>query len=299
MRTENPLVSVVMPVYNAAPFVKQAVESILTQTYKNFEFIIIDDASKDNSHEIVKKLARRDKRIRLLRNKKNIGIGATMNKLLSEVKGDFIARMDADDVAYPTRLEKQVNYLLENPDVGIVGSFMNEINEKNEFVATREVPLIHEEISEQFMTMQAIQNPTLMFNKNLVLKEELYYKDTLSPVDDLDFYFRQLWYVKFANIPEYLMSYRKHSSNSSLKDIKKTFKLSLKVRIDAIRKYGYKPTFRGIITVFAQLVVVNLLPNKWIYPVYSLLRGMKKVGVSFVVTKPRLVRTKLAGLLNL
>src|SRR3989338_4267706 len=129
--TINPKISVIMSVYNGMPlgpqsaswrtrtassaYLKDAVESILNQTYENFEFIIVDDASVDNSWDYLKNL--NDHRIKLIKNKKNLGLAASLNKALKVAKGNYIARMDADDISLPTRFEEQVNYLQKNPSI--------------------------------------------------------------------------------------------------------------------------------------------------------------------------------------
>src|SRR3990167_10971452 len=108
----KPKISVIMSVYNGMPFLKEAVASILKQTYRNFEFIIVDDGSRDKSWEYLKSL--KDTRIKLLKNGRNLGLAASLNKALKKAKGDFIARMDADDVSFPQRLETQIKFLEKN-----------------------------------------------------------------------------------------------------------------------------------------------------------------------------------------
>lgn len=109
-----------MPVFNGAPFVEEAVESILAQTFADFEFIIIDDGSTDRSLELLQRYADRDHRIRLF-SQSNLGIGRTRNKALSLATGEFLAVMDSDDVSLPDRFSKQVHYLRDNPDCAAVG----------------------------------------------------------------------------------------------------------------------------------------------------------------------------------
>lgn len=124
MRKEEPFISVIMACYNRQNCVAQAIESILNQTYTNFEFIIVDDHSTDNTYKIIKRYAKQDKRIIVLRNKKNNGINyyRNFNKAIALSKGKYIARMDDDDISLPQRFEKQVKYMEENPDVVVLGS---------------------------------------------------------------------------------------------------------------------------------------------------------------------------------
>ncbi|WFT52817.1 glycosyltransferase family 2 protein [Acinetobacter baumannii] len=113
MTFEQPLISVLIPVYNVEAFVKEAVSSICNQTYKNIEIIVVDDCSTDNTYNIVAELAIIDPRIRLYKNDKNSKIVKTLNFALEQAKGEFIARMDGDDISTPERLEKQLEFLLK------------------------------------------------------------------------------------------------------------------------------------------------------------------------------------------
>lgn len=114
-----PKISVIMPAYNAEKYIAEAIDSILAQTYRDFEFIILNDCSKDRTEEII--LSYTDPRIVYLKNEKNMGVAATLNRGLSVAKGEYIARMDADDISLPMRFEKQVAYLDENPKIAVLG----------------------------------------------------------------------------------------------------------------------------------------------------------------------------------
>ena len=127
---ENELISVVMPNYNTSlPFLEEAVNSILAQTYSNFEFIIVDDCSTDESYGFLQSLT--DPRIRLIRNDENMGVTASLNKGFRLAKGTYIARMDSDDISFPTRFERQLAFMTENPDVIVCGTFAEEIGDRN------------------------------------------------------------------------------------------------------------------------------------------------------------------------
>ena len=123
-------ITVLMPVYNASLFLREAIESILNQTYKNFEFIIINDGSTDSSLQIIESF--KDPRIKLVNNERNLGIIKTRNKGLQLAKGKYIANMDADDISLPTRLEKQFTFLEKNPDVAVIASKLVLINQNND-----------------------------------------------------------------------------------------------------------------------------------------------------------------------
>ena len=262
-----------MPVYNAGDFLVAAIESILKQTYKNFEFIIVDDGSTDNSLKMISEFAKKDKRIKVFKNKENFGIAKTINKAIQKTKGRFIARMDADDIALPKRLEKQVNFLMKNPTIGVLGSQMFEINDKNIVTSIRKVPLTNENIKKNLIITQTIQNPTLMINRKNIPEGTLIYDQKFSPVDDLDMFFRLISYTQFANLPDYLMIYRKHGNNSSLKNIKGTFLLTLKVRTKALLEYGYKTNLFNILINIFQAGIIFSLPENIIYKIFQFFKG--------------------------
>lgn len=266
----NLLVSVIMPVYNAELFLHDAIESILHQTHQNWELIAIDDGSKDNSYKILKTYAKKDRRIKVFKNGLNQGIGNTVNTILSKTRGNYIARQDADDISHPERLEKQLAYLLNKPNIGILGSFMHELNFLNGAIRERIVPVSHQKIKKAMFTTQAIQNPTVMINRKKIPFNQFWFDGKISPVDELDFFFRLLNHIQFANIPEFLVTYRRHLSNSSLKNIKKTFMLTFRTRLKAILLYGYRPGFKEFFIHWTQSFIVLILPNAILYPLFQI-----------------------------
>lgn len=270
----RPTVSIVMPVYNAQKYVEEAVLSVLRQTYVDWELIIMNDGSSDKSREILRKLAKLDKRIKCFYSKENRGIGQTMTELVKLARGKYIARMDSDDIMLPTRIETQVKFMESNPKVGVIGSYLAEIDGNRQLKAVRKVPLTHEEIVGGLFTRQTIQNPTLMLRVSAIASKEMYFDSKLSPVDDLDFYLRLARAkVQFANIPEYLMYYRAHGQNSSLVDIKKSFNLSNLVREKALQKNRVTLSIGQTLVSRAQKLVVNTLPNRTLYSIYKLWQG--------------------------
>jgi glycosyltransferase involved in cell wall biosynthesis len=140
MNEVNPLVSVVMAVYNGEKYLTEAIESIQKQTCQDFEFIMIDDASTDRSGEIIEKFQRSDKRIRAIRNEKNSGLGVSLNRGVSITKGQFIARMDADDISQPDRFERQLTYLKQNPGILVLGGSCIMIDEQGKEKGTTIFP---------------------------------------------------------------------------------------------------------------------------------------------------------------
>src|SRR3989344_7971206 len=162
MNKKLPLVSIVMPVYNAGDFLVEAVKSILNQTYKNFEFIIVDDASTDSSYSILKQYARKDKRIKLFNNTKNKGISISVKLAISKAKGEFIARMDADDISFPQRLEKQVEYLQKHLQTVAIGTQCLLIDKNGEIIGEKKFPQEFKDIYKYIYQFVPVQQPTLM-----------------------------------------------------------------------------------------------------------------------------------------
>lgn len=141
MSSNLPLISILIPVYNVEAFVQEAVLSICNQTYKNIEIIVVDDCSTDGTYNVVAELVKIDSRIKLFKNEKNSKIVKTLNFALEQAKGDFIARMDGDDVSAPERLEKQLDFLIKNPQYYLVGSHVNTIDANNIIIGKKEMPI--------------------------------------------------------------------------------------------------------------------------------------------------------------
>lgn len=283
-KNNQPLISIVMPVYNAGDFLVEAIESILKQTYKNFEFIIVDDASNDNSWKILKKYKKKDKRIRIYRLKKNIGISQTVKFAIEKTKGKFLARMDADDIAHPKRLEKQLFYLLKNPKTVAVGTQCYLINEKGKIIGEKKFPTKFKEIYHYIFKFVPLQQPTLMINRSMLPKDFQYYVDGMNTAEEIELIFKLFQYGKVENLKEKLHYYRIHSKNTSLKNLKQTFILTLLSRIKAIFFYGYKPSLLGIIFSLVQLLIVLILPSSLVIKLYWIIRKnkfVKKFKVKF------------------
>lgn len=266
---DKDLISVIMPVYNAERYLPMSVPSILSQSYKYFELIIVDDRSTDSSYNRVINYKNSDTRVKLFRNRFHRGVGYSFNYGIKKAKGQYIARMDADDVMRRDRLKKQVDFMKRNQDLVCLGSWMIEINEKNKTIGKRRTPINHKKIYEKMFYEMAIQNPTLMINRRVIPKHFSWCK-TDGILDDLDLLFKLMQFGNFGNIGDYLMLYRIHKDNLSLKNIKETFKEALKIRKMAISKYGYIPTVRGRIISLIQQLFVNFIPNKYLYNFYKI-----------------------------
>jgi len=259
--TNIPILSVVMPVYNAASYLEEAIDSILAQTFSDFEFIIVDDASTDKSYEILKNYQKKDKRIRLLRNDKNLKQGATVTRALDEAKGSFIARMDADDISDKYRFEKQIDYLTTHKKVVAVGSQCLLINKKGKVMGEKTFPTEFEQVYKYIFEFCPVQQPAMMFAIKRLPKDFAFYDHGMSPVEDVELLLKLFKYGRVENINEYLLKYRIHGENSSLKHLKHSFFLTFISRMRGVFLHGYRPTVKGVAVTFAQFAVVMLLPQ--------------------------------------
>lgn len=270
----KPLVTVLMTAYNAQPFIGLALESLLNQTYKNLEIIIVDDGSTDGTVQEIRRF-KFDPRVRVFQFKKNQGPSQASNFGLTKAKGEFLARMDADDIAFPERIEKQVDFLLAHPEVVMLGSQCFLINEESEVVGEKNFPLEHQQIYSQLFFHTPIQHPSCMINLRLLPRALVLYQNHSVLAHDLELIFILSQYGKLANLKETLLYYRQYADSLSLKSPKKTFKAALAVRLKALRVYGYQPTLTGWGLHFLQAFLITLLPERLIYPLYFRLRVKK------------------------
>jgi len=218
----TPRVTVLMPVYNGESYLREAIESILEQTYTDFEFLIINDGSTDKSVEIVRSY--KDSRIRLVQNENNIGLINTLNKGIDLSTGQYIARMDCDDISLPARIEKQVLFMENHPDVGVCGTWAETIGNANRNVY--KYPTGPQKIQSQLLFDSPLAHPSVMMRKTLLDKFDLRYpKEYFTE----DWYFWQMcsFHFPIGNIPEVLLEYRinpfsksRANEESMLKSIK-------------------------------------------------------------------------------
>jgi len=213
MQALTPAISVLMPVYNAERYVAEAVESILNQTFINFEFIIINDGSTDRSLEILQRYARQDSRIRLI-NRENQGLVKTLNEGVDLAMAPYIARMDADDISYPDRLFKQVNFLNEHPGYVVLGSRTQLIDEDGDPLSLFSLNTTHKEIDRAHLQGRggAIAHPAAMFRKNKFNSVGRYRSEFIHS-EDLDLWLRMAEVGELGNLPDLLLDYRQHSNS--------------------------------------------------------------------------------------
>ncbi len=228
-----------MPVFNQqVDYLYSAIESILRQSFSDFEFIIIDDGSKDDIAAILSVYSHRDERIRLLRNEKNSGIIVSLNRGIDAARGEYIARMDSDDISLENRLEKQLEFLERNPEYDLVGANAITIDEDGKETGSLTFPQTHTSIFHSVLLRNPILHPTWFLRRSL-FENAGRYDEYAVQVEDYEFLLRIAPSHKIANLPEKLLRYRFNHSGLSFKNNKLQEKQALLIRIKAIREYGY------------------------------------------------------------
>lgn len=255
-----------MPVYNGSAFFKKAIDSIINQTFTDFELIIINDGSTDNSEDIIHSYS--DSRIRYVKNEKNIGLIETLNKGLELANGNYIARMDADDISAINRLEYQINFLKSNPEVGVLSSKLIMIDEKDceigywqddfETVTTKE-------IKEKLPKINCIGHPTIMFRKELVHKFK--YNKSFKHSEDWGLWLDMLSEgITIAKLDETLLKYRVHQNSVTINQNKinvqkKILRFKRNYLLFKFKKNKFKATDKKVLKYYLIDVLKYYLPK--------------------------------------
>lgn len=208
----SPAVSVVMSVFNSERYLAEAIESILNQTFTDFEFLIFDDGSTDRSPEIIREYAERDGRIAAVFSPTNRGYVVHLNEGIRRARGQYIARMDGDDVALPMRFDVQKRFLDENPDIGIVGSATIEIDSEGKELGIHKRPTGRASTEWHTFFLNPFAHPSVMYRRNVFDAVQLYNHERL-PSEDYDLWCRMLGKWSFANIADPLIKRRTHGQS--------------------------------------------------------------------------------------
>ena len=292
-KSKQALVSIVIPVYNAGSYLKLCLDSLVNQTYKNIEIIAVDDCSTDHSYKILKDFARKYPFIKVFRNSVNKGVSQTAKKAIKNASGDYIARMDADDIALPNRIELQVKHLRENRKTVAVGGQCLVIDSKNNIVGKKAFPTSFNEIYKYIFQFVPVQQPTLMIARKRLPEDFVYYVDGMNTAEEIELFFKLFQYGKVENLSQVVLLYRIHEGNTSMQNVKETFLLTLIARLRAIFKYSYHPTAQGIIITFMQTVLVLILPKNLVIGIYKVLRDAS------IEKRPSLIRYNTASVKTL
>jgi glycosyltransferase involved in cell wall biosynthesis len=257
MLPQQPLVSVVMPVYNGGLFLQESIDSILAQKYRHFEFIIVNDGSTDHTESII--LSNYDDRIRYFRNETNKGLIYSLNYAIDRANGEYIARIDADDVAITDRIENQIAFLLNNTDYGICGTNFIQIDRNGKLISKVSLPLSDEDAQTLLFFGNVFCHSSMMIRANLI---RLYqYRDEYLVCEDYDLWSRIAKQTKVANLPGFSTLYRMHGNNFSVKERQTMNKVISKINERFLKEWNIQYTQDELI-IHANFLQYN-------YPLYK------------------------------
>lgn len=263
----TPKLSVIMPVYNTEKFLWEAIESILNQSFKDFEFIIIDDFSTDWSYKILQEYEKTDERIKLFQNKENMWISFTRNKLIELSNTNYIASQDSDDISELNRLELSYNFLEKNLDYAVVAWDNVIIDEESNIIWYRKYS---NNIKNTIFKKSPISQPSSMFKKDLFLKVWWYDNNVNYWLEDYDLWLRIYlnWY-KIKNIDKNLLKYRirKWQAKSNIKEV---LKKTIEVQEKNITKFNVQITFWDKTYIFLEKILL-FLPKKVIFNLFKII----------------------------
>lgn len=212
----QPLVSILMPCYNVEKYVEESLNSILNQTYRNMEIVVINDCSTDSTGEILERMAQQDSRIRLISNEENLKLIKTLNKGIKLCKGDYIARMDADDISLPARIEKEVRFLESHKDHDIVSTQFYAFRSENPGKRDRHYSPLHDnELRAYLLFKSGICHPAVMIRKRVFTELGLSFGEEYLHVEDYALWSEAIYKTKIANLSEALLLYRVHKHQVS------------------------------------------------------------------------------------
>lgn len=276
MKRNLPKVSIIMPVYNAEKYIVEAIDSVLAQTFRDFELIIINDSSTDKTPGILASYAKKDPRIRVIRHRSKRNIARVLNIGIKVARGAVIARMDADDIALPDRIRLQYNRIISSETIAAVGADIIIIDKNGRPVAIRTYPTTSKELKRCLFKYSSFAHPIVMFKKHIFEKVGGY-DSQYSPTEDLDLWFRLGNGYEFASIPQPLLKYRLFNASSSHKVFKRLELLVFAIRWKAVTKYGYRPTIPDMIYNIVQFLTLWFTPANVRIKVYNFLRNNKYI----------------------
>lgn len=231
---KTPKVTVLMPVYNGEKYLNDAIDSILGQTFQDFEFLIVNDGSTDNSVEIIKSYD--DTRIRLFHNEKNLGVARTLNKGMELARGEYIARMDSDDISLPRRLKRQTDFMDSHPVIGACGAWFRRFGDLKSIV---DRPLTDpQQIRCGQLFNSRLGHPTVMMRLELFRRHALFYDPDYKDAEDFELWMRALESFELANVGEVLLLYRVHSGQVSENSVDKQLEMAGTIRRIQLRRLG-------------------------------------------------------------
>ena len=271
-----PLISVVLPVYNVAPYIKEAIDSILNQTIQDFEVIVIDDYSTDNTLSIVEAI--NDSRIRIIKKSKNKGLIDSLNIGFKEAKGDYIARMDGDDINALNRFEKQLSVLQNNPEIKACGCWLQQFGKIDRVLKHRE---FHEEIVARLLLHCSMSMGSVMLDRKAV--SELKFDKNKLHVEDYDFWARAAWSFKFYNLQEVLYFYRIH--DEQITDIYREIQIQadIPIKLFLFKKLNYNTKIYSDALITKMLLLNEYIEVKEIKLFVDWLKKLKILNIKYQI----------------
>jgi glycosyltransferase involved in cell wall biosynthesis len=261
-----------MSAYNVAPFIRVAIESIISQTYRDFEFVIVDDHSRDGTWDIIREYALKDSRIITIRNERNLGISASCNTGVGYARGEYIVRMDADDWSYPTRLEKQIEHMDRYPEVVVSGGTMEVCDKNLNVLNKRTYRLTDEEIRKNIFYFNPFCHPATIYRTDALRKTKGYSK--LRTALDYELYFQLGLVGNFSNLPDTLIKYRVNKGSISISRAREQEFTSLYIRLKAVFEYGYEMDWKGKLYFIGQFLSMYIFPTRAKLALFNLVRGI-------------------------
>ncbi len=267
----TPLVSVIMPAWDNEAYIEAAIDSLIAQTYKNWELIVVDDCSSDKTGDVIDRLAGEDKRIRAYYNKQNIKQTRTRNFAIRKAKGKYVTLLDSDDERDPNSLERQSEFLEKNPDVVAVGTGAEWCDEHMNRLNDRLYPLENQQIRRTFFRYSPFCLASLMIRTDKL--ESPAYNPEIEPAEDIDLAMRLGAKGKLANLPEPLYRVRTHKQSVTQRGARIMEKKTFGVRRMAVRKYGYKMTLTDKIYNAIQFASMYLMPPRFRFWLFNKIRS--------------------------
>jgi glycosyltransferase involved in cell wall biosynthesis len=260
---QPPKISVLMPTFNSGPFLQEAIESILNQSFEDFELIIVDDGSNDGSADLLEKYASKDRRIRIIGNARNMGIVFSLNRGLEECQGEYIVRMDADDISSKNRLERQIQVMESNPGIAALGAALSYIDASgNELGVIRRCT-----VNRSLIRQNPLLHPTVIIRKSYLMRHRLGYLERYRYAED---YFLWLQLSKVGTleaIDDIVLKYRLSNQATRVRHLRSVLLATLRVKKDGVFTLGLKPSLPDVLRFFAECILL-LMPASVIFFLY-------------------------------
>ena len=265
--TSTPLVSIILPIYNAAPYLKECLDSIFSQTYTFFEIIAINDGSEDHPETIIELY--KDSRLHYFENEANIGVAKTLNKAIALAKGDYLLRMDADDIQRPEKIKKQVDFMLNHPETSILGTSFSQF--KYDRPLFNNLPTGDSQIKLELFFKSALCHPTVMMDRRMFKIHGYRCNENQRTAEDYNLWIdASIGGLKFANLPEKLLVYRQHSNQNTFRYFDDLMELDDSLRLKLANFF-----FKKIIEKYGRHLYLNFIYN--LFENLNELKAIKKM----------------------